>query len=210
VEICNSDKLTEREQYWIEQTQCFKNKYGYNFKNESDENNKKDISEEARKKLSERAKERTGWNHTEEVKAFLSEIKGKPIIQLDINGNYIKEWKSSVEAARALDGNETNIKSVIYKKTVTAYGYIWISKDEYDLGNFDIKEHFKKDTWRRRVVQLSKTGEYIKSYISVSDAQRETGASNIYSCCTKIQKSSGGYKWIFEEEYLDLQSKEAI
>lgn len=52
------------------------------------------------------------------------------------------------------------------------------------------------------VVQLDfDTMGLIARYKSMYDAFRITGARNISKCCKGEAKSSGGYRWMFEEEY---------
>lgn len=58
----------------------------------------------------------------------------------------------------------------------------------------------------RAVVQLDKdTLEYITEYDYMKLAEEATGASshNICSCCQGKIKSSGGYKWMYKEEYYE-------
>lgn len=51
------------------------------------------------------------------------------------------------------------------------------------------------------VVQLTRNNELIKRYNSVTEAERETGASNISECCLGKRKSAGGYIWQHESLY---------
>jgi hypothetical protein len=210
VEICDIEKLTEREQFWIDETQCFKNKFGYNIMEKSDSHAGYKHTEESKRKIAEKSRMRKGWNHTKEVKEFLSSIKSIPVVQIDFYGNFIKEWKSATEAARALNGRETNIRNVIKKRSFSALGYIWVNKKEYEFGVFDFREYLKRDSSRRRVVQLDLNENYIKTFFSITEAKKETGANNIYTCCVGKQKSSGNFKWMFEEEYLKLNIKEVV
>lgn len=49
-----------------------------------------------------------------------------PILQFDISGNFLREYKSIAEAARVNNYNDrTNIISNLKGRTKTAYGYIW-------------------------------------------------------------------------------------
>lgn len=55
------------------------------------------------------------------------------------------------------------------------------------------------------VVQLdADTLSFIARYDSMYDAQCSTGARNISKCCKGEAKSSGGFKWMFEDEYQAL------
>ena len=49
----------------------------------------------------------------------------KPVIQMDLNGNAIKVWKSSREIERTIGFSNTNICKVCLGKQKTAYGFRW-------------------------------------------------------------------------------------
>jgi len=62
-----------------------------------------------------------------EMKENSSKDKLKPIIQFDLNGNFIREWGSIKEASKSLKINQGNISSVCRKKYgyKSASGFIW-------------------------------------------------------------------------------------
>ncbi len=97
-------------------------------------------SKETKKKMSESAKNRKqtlfGFfgNHTEETKKKMSESKkGKPapnrksVLQIDLEGNIIKEWNSVVEAQTEL--NISGIKNVVTGRAKTSGGFYWKYKN---------------------------------------------------------------------------------
>lgn len=49
----------------------------------------------------------------------------KPINQYDIQGNFIKNWRSVIEASRKLKIKDSNIIRVCKNKSKTAGGFIW-------------------------------------------------------------------------------------
>lgn len=53
----------------------------------------------------------------------------------------------------------------------------------------------------RAIIQLSMDGEFIQEFESVSSAERSTNAKNISNACKGRQKTAGGYKWIYKEDY---------
>jgi hypothetical protein len=55
----------------------------------------------------------------------------------------------------------------------------------------------------RRVVQLTRDGVCINTYISATDAAKQTGIDrqSIYRCCAYKQKTAGGFIWMYLEEY---------
>jgi hypothetical protein len=67
----------------------------------------------------------TGFKHTEETK----NKKRKPVIQLDLNGNFIKEWIGGREAAKMLRIQESNITLVCKGQRATTGGFKWIFKN---------------------------------------------------------------------------------
>ena len=56
----------------------------------------------------------------------------KPVIQLDINNNFIKEWDSQTDAGLALGIKPNDISSAIYGRQKTAGGYKWLFKKDYE------------------------------------------------------------------------------
>ena len=49
----------------------------------------------------------------------------------------------------------------------------------------------------KKILQLTKSGEFIREWPSICEAERELGIaqSSICSCCKGIRKSAGGYIW---------------
>ena len=54
----------------------------------------------------------------------------KPILQLDLNGNLIKEWESAVKAKLELKISNKSISEVCRRKRKTAGGFKWKYKEE--------------------------------------------------------------------------------
>jgi len=55
---------------------------------------------------------------------------------------------------------------------------------------------------RKPVIQLTRSGEYVAEYVSISEAHRQTNItiSNISNCCLNHRPTAGNYKWKFKEE----------
>lgn len=49
----------------------------------------------------------------------------KPVIQLDLSGNYIREFDSIIEAARSINKSHSHISQCVVGKRNMAYGYRW-------------------------------------------------------------------------------------
>lgn len=54
----------------------------------------------------------------------------KPIHQYDKNGNFIKEWTSSMSIQRGLGFNRVGISQCANGKLKSAYGFIWVFKNK--------------------------------------------------------------------------------
>lgn len=53
----------------------------------------------------------------------------KPILQFDLDGNFIREWNCATDVGKEAS---RNISSCLRGKTKTAYGYVWKYKNEED------------------------------------------------------------------------------
>ena len=58
-------------------------------------------------------------------KNSIKKSKCKPILQLDLKGNLIKEWESGKQAAQVLEYTQPNINACCNGKIPTYKGYIW-------------------------------------------------------------------------------------
>jgi hypothetical protein len=76
---------------------------------------------------------------------------------------------------------------------------LWVEHPEYfeNLKNSD--KHVEKN--KIKINQYNLTGDFIKTWDSAADAERELGVyhSNIAACCRGKIKSCGGYKWKYYE-----------
>ena len=149
-------------------------------------------TDEMRKKASE---VRKGRKTPEEVKKKISEAqKGKPreyarvsIVQLTLEGEFVKKWDSIKEAQKYL-GKRINLNEK------TSGGYQWQRYKEYlecPKGAIKIIKN------RCPISQYSKDGEYIQTFNSMYEAQKQTGISqgSIDNVIKGIQKSAGGFIW---------------
>lgn len=54
----------------------------------------------------------------------------KSVLQYDLEGNFINEWKSANQIQRELGFFQSNVNRCCLKKCKTAYGFIWKYKNE--------------------------------------------------------------------------------
>jgi hypothetical protein len=81
-----------------------------------------------------------------------------------------------------------------YNSTDNNYGY------NHTKGGHNIS-----DSILIPIVQLSKNGQFIKQWSSISEAMYELKINHITTCCKGRIKSSGGFRWMYLEDYVKLK-----
>lgn len=207
IEYAEIDRLDEIETNWINKCKSHIKEYGYNLIPQGGSNRGYVQSEETKMKISDANRGEMnsfyGKSHTEENKSLLSNLRSIPIVQLTTDGELIKEWKSRKVAAEFFGIAPNAIGTVLTGKTTTSRGFVWMYKKDYEQNGYNKEEHFNKDKGKKPVVQLDMSGNYIKEYISMNHARKATGATNIHQVCYGRLKSSGGFKWILKENYIN-------
>ena len=85
---------------------------------------KQNVSQETKQKISESKK---GKTPNRDYKAWAKQQQ-KPVLQHDLEGNFIKEWESVKAAAAYLGCDPTTIAANLRGITKKGYGYIWKRK----------------------------------------------------------------------------------
>ena len=118
-----------------------------------------------------------------------------PMIQLDKNGNYIREYSSINEIDRVCGFKRGAISSVLNKGRHYSCGYFWYRKDEYDQTNIDTKSRFSR--FFVPVDKYTKDGTFVCSYDTIIDASKDCNVSNtqIYNVLIGKNKTTGGYQF---------------
>lgn len=144
-----------------------------------------------------------------------------PIVQLDINGNFIKEYRSIRKAAS--DGN-FGLREAFREHRSIYNEYFWIEKEKYinmtkeQLREFisnEINKSKQKEENARKtisdkrsksIVQLNLDDSFVKEWKSAQETYHDGfKAGDIRACVRGEQKTSQGYKWMDLEEYKRLQ-----
>jgi len=119
-----------------------------------------------------------------------------PIVQLDKNGKYIREFSSINEANNFYGFKRGTISSALNKGRHYSCGYYWYKKEEYDnCKSIDINSRFSK--FYIPTDKFDKNDNYICSYDTIIDAAKDCGVSNtqIYNVVIGKNKSTGGFKF---------------
>lgn len=173
----------------------------------------KKASDETRRRLSESHKGQISWmkgrTHSEEVKRIISQkqigVKQKqdtidkrvkhlliPILQYDLNGNFIREWNSARDAGIELNIKCKHISCCVLDKRYYANGFIWRKhEDNYPSKIDPIK------TRNIPIQQYSLSGEFITEYKSIYKAEKFLNIDRhcISNCIKGKQQTAGGFKW---------------
>lgn len=119
-----------------------------------------------------------------------------PIIQCDLNGNFINEFTSVKQAAEETGTCRTTISGVITGHYKSANGFIFVYKDDFPIKDISKYHHNKKG---RKIAQINpKTNEVIKVFDRIADAGRELNVNYkaIHKVVDKPERTAYGFKWI--------------
>lgn len=197
--------ILDKEMFFIKKFKTNDPEFGYNSSEGGDGPVGLHHLEETKKRLSEI---HSGTNHW---KYGTKNIGGIPILQFDLDFNFIKEWPSIKEVSRELGYLSNNIGKVCNRLGNSAYGYIWVKKEEYYEGYLQKYHHRAKcKSNDRSVLQYDFAGNFIKEYISASEAGKALGGKTVAGAANGKEKQSHGFLWIYKDELSDEKIKEKI
>jgi len=131
--------------------------------------------------------------------------KRKKIVQLTLDGKFIKEWNSIKKAEKELNILGISNCCNVDKQNKSAGDFNWMFIDDYynNIGNIEPVKRITDGGKQKPVVQLDLDGNFISEWNSLSEADRKTGTSfkNISLCCLNKRKTAGGFKWMYKEDY---------
>ena len=130
------------------------------------------------------------------------------VVQYDLEGNKIREYKNAVIASKETGISAGSISSACRGKPKVCGGYQWRHKNS----SLPIGKIEKPKINNYPVYQFNLNGEFIKKYRSAAIAIKETGIQTITNCCNGTQDVAGGYIWTRDKEnvsqiLLNIQTK---
>jgi group I intron endonuclease len=125
--------------------------------------------------------------------------KSRPILQYDLDGNFVKEWASAKHFAEVKGlTNGTLITRCLKEKTKTAYGYLW----KYFSPNYPIKiSHVMLEYEKMKISQYDISENLVAEWDSILEAATSLNFNqqNIVNNLKKRSKSAYGYIWKYKE-----------
>lgn len=125
-----------------------------------------------------------------------NEIQKKTVYQFDLNGNFIRSYKSARDAAIAVspDNQDTiraSIKNCCLGTSYSSRGFFWSYYKE-----FIKKEDYQNNINRRKnkIAQYTLSGKFLRYYDNITEARNATGLRNLYSSI-RGECSIGGFQW---------------
>lgn len=183
LEECKLEDINDREIFWIQKYNSTDVSIGYNLSTGGDCSTR-------------------GIKLTQEQKDKMSQAKNPDeVVQIDFNGNLVREWRSATHAQRTL-GN-IRARSILQNCRHIAYqanGYIWFYKEEYDaMEYFDIEKYMMEHNRYLPIpiLQYDLYGRFIKEW-SYEEIKQRGDSGYIKRCCNHERNSYNGYIWIFK------------
>lgn len=133
------------------------------------------------------------------------------VVQYDLNGNYINEYKSIAQAKEQTGLLYANISANLMNKRKTSGGFIWKRKSEVgnSKDNLLIDEvSTAKNNKHKGVIQYTLDGVYISKYSTLSEASRQTDTQvlSISRNCRLLQHTANGYLWKYIDDVDNIRN----
>jgi len=129
--------------------------------------------------------------------------KAKPILQYDLEGNFIQEYEGAYEASIVLGVSKNSILNYKNHKVGMACGFIWKVKESEDDKLKKVDSKYIKKRHSKEVCQYDLKGNLIQSFKTIKDAASEVKKSEslISMACGdvfKYNKTAGGFIWRYK------------
>lgn len=127
----------------------------------------------------------------------------KPVLQYDLQGNFIARWGGQSEAARFMGCRSCEISAAVDRKNRTCCGFMWVSCDKDAPESSIVRkiQPFQNRLTQHKILQFTVSGEFVREW---SGAQEITAsglfvARSAVDCCKGRQKTAYGYVWKYAE-----------
>lgn len=203
IEECNEDNWEEREIYWISYYRklfdltnildggghsATYGRLGKLWSEEQRVNNRK-----ARLGMNVNHTDEGKKNRADGIRKYCNENK-KKVFQYSLDGEFIKEWDSAVDAGLELNIAHSNITKVCKCEGKRAGNFIW----SYELK--EITKYENKKPITKQILQIDVNDKIINEFEGTTEASSITKISRtaIINCLSGKSKSSGGFNWEYK------------
>jgi hypothetical protein len=127
-----------------------------------------------------------------------------PILQYNLDGNFIKKWPSISQASKVLSISATSIESNLNGAYRMAGGFLWKRKEQNKIIKKIDRIRPRKICNNKSIFQFDKNSNLIKEYFSAKEASLQTGIEYTTICsCAKNKPhclTAGGFIWKYKEK----------
>jgi len=120
----------------------------------------------------------------------------KPVIQYDMQGNFVKLWNCQSEAARFYNCKPSSLINCARERIKSCKGFLW----RFPTGDIPVKITVSHNRLSPRIIrQYSLQGELIREWSGFKEIMSEHPeykAPSLSACCHGSQKTAYGYKWV--------------
>lgn len=136
----------------------------------------------------------------------------REILQFDLDGNFIREYASIMDACRNTGASHDKILACLRENSKSTHGYQWRYKNDpifkNRITNIDpviYSYKYKSEP----VLQFNLKGDLLREFDSIAEASKLTGIfyDNIIRCLKRKSKTAEGYQWFFKK---DLKNKKKV
>jgi len=136
-----------------------------------------------------------------------NKLRGCEILQFTIEGKFIREYSSMIEAANDLGINHIAIYRCLKGLQKTGGYFQWRYKIDpnFDEGIFDIPPAITNYNYKLQpVVQYTLEGKFVKEYTSIKEAAEifAVPVISISKCVRREKKSVKGYQWRLKKDVI--------
>ena len=125
----------------------------------------------------------------------------REILQYDLEGNFLKSFKSSAEASKAIGVDSGRIRKAAEEENSNSGGYQWkFANSKKEIGKIENPTfHYRK------ICQYDLDGNFLQIFDTIKDAEKALniiGKSNITKVCQGGHYQDHGFQWrYFENNY---------
>ena len=176
------EELNEKETYYINLFDSYKNGYNQSFGGDSVSGYERPKSKDCKN--------------------------SKRICQISLDSELIKIWDCATDASNELHIDQSSISMVCQGKRKTAGGFVWVHENDYDPNKDYSRTPQTKDMGKgtKPVLLLSENREILQEFYSVINAGKILGISpqEVSRICSHIAKTIK-FNLVYKSEYIEEQ-----